>query len=230
MAIRIAQRALGRIFFQRCFYLFIVLLAFDAVVPFIELGPHGKFFVSLLNSLVIVSAVAAVGRTVLSFVIVSLLAFGALVCFWWSLKLGDAAHLTRAWAFGAALDLATIVYLLRYVFQPEVMTTDKLFGAAAAYLMIGSLFATLYALINVFYPGSFVGLGEAHNANLSDFLYFSYTVLTSTGFGDIVPKTRQARAVCNVEQLTGALYVAILIARLAGVYPPMPRKEKTNPR
>jgi hypothetical protein len=228
MAIQIARRVLGRIFFQRCFYLFLVLLAFDTVVPFINLGPHGKFAVSLLNSLVIVSAVAAVGRTMVSFVIVSLLAVAALVFYWWSLKFDDAAHLARAWGFGAALDLATIVYLLLYVFRPEVMTADKLLGAAAAYLMIGSFFATLYALTNLFYPGSFVGLGEASKANLSDFLYFSYTVLTSTGFGDIVPKTGQARAICNLEQLTGALYVAILIARLAGVYPPMDRGGKRS--
>jgi hypothetical protein len=110
------------------------------------------------------------------------------------------------------------------------MTTDKLFGAAAAYLMLGSFWATLYALINAFYPGSFSGVGEAHNSDLSDFLYFSYTVLTSTGFGDIVPKTRQARAICNVEQLTGGLYIAILIARLAGVYPPTPRGDQTKVR
>jgi hypothetical protein len=45
-------------------------------------------------------------------------------------------------------------------------------------------------------------------------------VLTSTGFGDLTPLTRQARGICMVEQLTGALFVAILIARLAGVYPP----------
>jgi hypothetical protein len=195
------------------FYLFIVLLAFDAVVPFVNLTPQGKFVISLVNSLVIVSAVAAVGRTVLSFVIVSLLAIAALVFLWLSLEFEDTGHLARAWGFGAALDLATIVYLPRYVFLPEVMTADKLFGAAAAYLMIGSFWATLYALTNLFYPGSFLAFGAAGKADLSDYLYFSYTVLTSTGFGDIVPKTRQARAVCNVEQLTGALYVAILIAR-----------------
>jgi hypothetical protein len=45
-------------------------------------------------------------------------------------------------------------------------------------------------------------------------------VLTSTGFGDITPLTRAARGVCMLEQITGALFVAILIARLAGVYPP----------
>jgi uncharacterized membrane protein len=228
MAIRIAQQLLGRIFTQRCFYLFVVLLAFDAILPFIDPGPHGKFAISFLNCGVLVSAVAAVGRTVLSFIIVSLLAFAALAFFWLSLEHDDAVHLARAWSFAAALDLATIIYLLVYVFQPEVMTVDKLFGAAAAYLMIGSLWATLYALTNLFYPDSFVGLGRTRDSDLADFLYFSYTVLTSTGFGDIVPKTRQARAVCNVEQLTGALYVAILIARLAGVYPPMPKTEQRN--
>jgi hypothetical protein len=202
----------------------------SAVVPFLDPSPRGKFAFSVLNCLVIVAAVAAVGRTVLSFVIVSLLAFAALVFFWLSVEHDDAAHLVRAWGFSAALDLATIIYLLAYVFRPEVMTADKLLGAAAAYLMIGSLWATLYALTNVYYPGSFVGLGEERNTGLTDYLYFSYTVLTSTGFGDIVPKTRQARTVCNMEQLIGALYVAILIARLAGVYPPMPRTEPGRER
>jgi len=228
MAIRAAQELLGRIFTQRCFYLFVLLLAFDAVVPFIEPGPQGRFVVAALNCLVVVSAVAAVGRTALSFVIVVLLATGALVFYWWSLEHEDNVHLARSWAFAAALDLATIVYLLQYVFRPEVMTADKLFGAAAAYLMMGSFWATAYAIVNLFYPGSFVGLGEASNSDQSDFLYFSYTVLTSTGFGDIVPRSRQARAVCNVEQLAGGLYVAILIARLAGVYPPTPKREETG--
>ena len=228
MAIRTAQRLLGRVFTQRCFYLFVVLLAFDAVVPFIDPGPHAKFVINFLDCMVIVSAVAAVGRTVLSFVIVSLLAIAALTFFWWSVEHEDATHLARAWGFAAALDLATIIYLLVYVFRPEVMTADKLFGAAAAYLMIGSLWATLYALTDLFYPRSFVGLGKELSSDLPDFLYFSYTVLTTTGFGDIVPKTRQARALCNIEQLAGGLYIAILIARLAGVYPPMPPNEEKS--
>jgi hypothetical protein len=177
---------------------------------------------------VVVCAVAAVGRTVLSFVIVSLLAFAALAFFWLSVEHEDITHLARSWGFSAALDFATIIYLLIYVFRPEVMTADKLFGAAAAYLMIGSFWATSYALVELFYPGSFNGIGGAHNSDLADFLYFSYTVLTSTGFGDIVPKTRQARAICNLEQLVGGLYVAILIARLAGVYPPMPQNQESE--
>jgi hypothetical protein len=228
MSIRIAQQFLGRIFTQRCFYLFVVLLAFDVVVPFIESSRQGRFLILLLNCFVIVCAVAAVGRTVLSFVIISLLAFAALVFFWLSLEHNDRAHLARAFGFAAALDLATIIYLLKYVFRPEVMTSDKLFGAVAAYLLLGSFWAALYALTNMFYPGSFVGLGDELKSDLTDYLYFSYTVLTSTGFGDILPKSRQARSICNLEQLTGGLYVAILIARLVGVYPPMPPRKEGN--
>lgn len=42
-------------------------------------------------------------------------------------------------------------------------------------------------------------------------------MLTSTGFGDIHPLARQARAVVMVEQVAGVMYVAILIARLTGM-------------
>ena len=49
-------------------------------------------------------------------------------------------------------------------------------------------------------------------------------MLTSTGCGDIVPLSRQARAICVVEQVLGGLSLAILIARLAGVYPPNARE------
>ena len=50
MAITKARAAIGRIFYQRCFYLFLVLLALVAGVPFIEPTPSGRFAVNLLGS------------------------------------------------------------------------------------------------------------------------------------------------------------------------------------
>jgi hypothetical protein len=49
-------------------------------------------------------------------------------------------------------------------------------------------------------------------------MYFSFTVLTSTGFGEITPVTRMARALIVVEQVMGVMYVAFLVARLANLY------------
>ena len=136
----------------------------------------------------------------------------------------DSESLARAWEFGAALYAATILFLLRYVFQPDVMTADKLYGAAAGYLMIGVLWACLYAIVDYHYPGSFTVAGTPTAMAMTDLLYFSFTVLTSTGFGDVTPLSRQARSLCVVQQVIGALFVAILIARLAGVYPPRQRE------
>jgi hypothetical protein len=227
MAIGRARDALSRVFFQRCFYLFIVLLVLVTIVPFIEETPKGRIAVSLVNAFVVIAAVAAVGRNVLSFVIAVLLAVPALVFHYLGVTGGDVGAIAFSWVFGAALCGATVVYLLLYVFQPEVMTADKLYGAAAAYLLIGVVWAYFYALIDFYYPGSFSTMTTRGGTDtVVDFLYFSFTVLTSTGFGDVVPVSRQARAICVVEQIVGGLFVAILIARLAGVYPPHRREPR----
>ena len=99
------------------------------------------------------------------------------------------------------------------------MTADKLFGAAAGYLMLGVMWAYFYVLIAYFYPDSFSIGGQPGPIAYHEALYFSITVLTSTGFGDIVPLSRQARGVCMVEQIAGALFLAILIARPGGRLP-----------
>lgn len=220
MAIDRARTALGQVFFQRCFYLFFAVLALVMAVLLLESTPRARILLNAGNLLVVVAAVAAVGRTQLSFVIALLLAAPTLLFQVLAIDEGDSRFLLHSWAFGAALYAATIGYLLRYVFQRQVMTADKLYGAAAAYLMLGVLWGYLYAIANHLQPGSFAFGGAVISPPLSDLLYFSFTVLTSTGFGDAVPVLRYARGLCVLEQLVGALFLAILIARLAGVYPP----------
>lgn len=226
MAITQARAAIGRIFYQRCFYLFLVLLALIVGVPFIEPTPLGRLAVNTTGSLVVFAAVAAVGRSVLSFVIALLLAAPAAVFHWYGMSMDDRHYLLLSWCFAAGLYAMTLAYLLRYVFERDVMTSDRLFGAASAYLLIGVLWAYLYAIVGELYPGSY-GVGSAVTTLATyDFLYFSFTALTSTGFGDITALTRQSRSLCVFEQLVGTLYLAILIARLAGVYPPAEQRVK----
>jgi len=219
MAMERARDTIGRIFLQRCFYLFAALLVMVAAAPLIEPTPTGKLATNVVQLFIIVAAVAAVGRSVLSFVIALLLAAPTLSFQWLSLYGGFPEAVVLALGFGTALYVVTLVYLLQYVFRRDVMTADKLYGAAAAYLMLGIVWAFGYAFINLYYPHSFAVGGAAAELAMPEFIYFSFTVLTSTGFGDLTPLSRQARSLCIVEQLIGALFVAILIARLAGVYP-----------
>ncbi|HEY2862017.1 MAG TPA: potassium channel family protein [Casimicrobiaceae bacterium] len=220
MGIGATRDALSRIFYQRCFWLFVVLVILIAVVSFVPATDQGRLVLNAVNMFLLIATVAAVGRTTLSFAIALLLAVPAVWFQYIGLWRDSDGDLAVSWMFSAALYFITTAYLLRYVFQPRIMTQDKLFGAAAAYLMIGVLWAYLYAIIGFFYPQSYMIVGQPGRLVYADALYLSITVLTSTGFGDVTPLTRQARGVCMIEQITGALFVAILIARLAGVYPP----------
>jgi hypothetical protein len=220
MAIGRTRDALSRIFYQRCFWLFAVLIGLIGAVSFVPPDDTGRLVLNAANMFLLIATVAAVGRTSLSFVIAFLLAVPAVWFQYVGLWLDDDRYLAYSWMFSGGLYFVTTVYLLRYVFQPTVMTQDKLFGAAAAYLLIGVLWAYGYAIIGYLYPGSFLVVGQPGRLVYADALYLSVTVLTSTGFGDITPLSRQARGICMVEQITGGLFVAILIARLAGVYPP----------
>lgn len=225
MALRFARDTLSRIFYQRCFYLFLMLLALVALAPLMPPTVHGRFVTNSINAFVVVATVAAVGRSLLSFVIVLLLAVPTLGFQWIGMAQDNLEWIAYSWVFGASLYVVTTVYLLRYVFRPEVMTADKLFGAAAGYLMLGAVWAYFYLMLGHVVPDSFVVGGQPKTLDFYESLYFSYTVLTSTGFGDISPLTRPARSLVVVEQLVGALFIAILIARLAGVYPPRTRDE-----
>ena len=186
--------------------------------PLVPESAQGRFVANLINAFVVVATVAAVGRTMFSFVVVLLLAAPTLFFQWLGLSIDDLQWLAYSWMFGALLYLATVIYLLQYVFRPNVMTPDKLFGAAAGYLMLGVFWAYLYRLIGYFDPAAFSVAGQPAPLETFEALYFSITVLTSTGFGDIVPLSKEARAICMVEQIAGMLFAAILIARLAGAY------------
>jgi hypothetical protein len=113
------------------------------------------------------------------------------------------------------------VALLRYVLDPHLINTDKVFGAVAAYVLIAITFACLFSMLQ------YVELKAFHIAEVndpdgrmswSDAMYFSFTVLTSTGFGEITPVTDMARSLIVIEQVLGVMYVAFLVARLANLY------------
>lgn len=220
MAIDATRDVLSHIFRQRCFWLFSALIVLIGAVSFVPGSNHGRLALNSINMFLLIATVAAVGRTTMSFVVALCLAVPGVWFQYVGLWHDSDTDLAWSWMFGAALYFITTTYLVRYVFQPKIMTQDKLFGAAAAYLLIGVLWAYLYAIVGFFYPQSYMIVGQPGRLVYADALYLSMTVLTSTGFGDVTPLTRQARGVCMIEQIVGALFVAILIARLAGVYPP----------
>jgi hypothetical protein len=123
---------------------------------------------------------------------------------------------------GAAVFLGIVtIALLRYVLNWHAITLDKVFGAISGYILIAFTFASFFALLQRVQPDAFlVTYAPAAGETLrwADMMYFAFTVLTSTGFGEIVPRTDAARSLVVIEQVLGVMYVAFLVARLANLY------------
>ncbi len=115
-----------------------------------------------------------------------------------------------------------IVLLSRMVIASDEITSNTLYGAVCLYLLLGILWATLYGFINEAFPGAiFSGMlpdAYHHHKEINEFLYFSYTTLTTLGYGDITSVTPVGRIIAVFEAMTGQLFLAFLVARLICVY------------
>ena len=125
---------------------------------------------------------------------------------------------TTASLTSALVVSALVALILAQVLREGPTNRHRIYGAVAAYLLLGLDWAFGFRLVDVLLPGSFHGLAWAPEAhNLSSFVYFSFCTLTTAGYGDIVPVTLPARSLANVESLVGQLFPAVLLARLVGM-------------
>ncbi|MFH1037944.1 MAG: ion channel [PVC group bacterium] len=116
------------------------------------------------------------------------------------------------------LILSLIFMIIRDLFSGSRVTVNKIFGAIVAYLLLGLLWAFLYCLFEFLEPGTIIRDGGARIASFAEAQYFSFTTLCTVGYGDIVPHSDLAMVFANLESVAGQLYLAILVARLIGLY------------
>jgi hypothetical protein len=132
-------------------------------------------------------------------------------------------HFTRYHILEISSQLVVFTFCILSVYMSgrnvfSLKRTDRniMAGALCIYLLIGLIWALLYAIFALFVPhDSFQGI-ELANGQLrfDDLLYFSYTTLTTAGYGDITPINPIIRAIAYFEMLTGQFYLAIMVAGL----------------
>jgi hypothetical protein len=109
--------------------------------------------------------------------------------------------------------------LLRYMFADNWVTRDELYATGATFTVVAWGFAYLYVAVQFVWPHSFTIYGETVPGVRSwyELLYLSITTMTSTGLSDIYAVTPHARSFVLLQQITGMLYVALVVARLVGL-------------
>jgi hypothetical protein len=130
---------------------------------------------------------------------------------------GGARPGVLALAATAVICAATIAVILgglvRLVRERGVVLQAVL-GALAIYLLLGLAFGFLVGAVATAFGGDYFAQGT--DALQSQRVYFSYTVLTTTGFGDLTARTAPGRALAVLEMLIGQLYLVTVIATLVG--------------
>ena len=111
------------------------------------------------------------------------------------------------------------------IWKAHEVTIDTLLGAVCVYLLIAATWALFYSLVELLSPGSMVLVSgaEADKDLLSarDYpllLYFSFSTLTSVGYGDLIANSPAARMLSAWEAIVGQFYMAVLVARLVALY------------
>ena len=116
----------------------------------------------------------------------------------------------------AIFMILAIVIIQRRINTAEKVNQDIIRGSICIYLILGILWHIFYLIIWDVDAAAFQGL-EASSASQKLF-YFSFTTLTTLGYGDITPVNRLAMTLTNLESIIGQLYPAIVIAKLVSLY------------
>lgn len=115
-----------------------------------------------------------------------------------------------------ACILLTTYIVVAQVFRGGRVTSMRIQGALAVYLLFGLAWANAYELVESAYHGMAFYTQEPMGS-VSAWVYYSFVTLTTVGYGDVVPINRVARMLAIGEAMTGQIYLTVLVARLVAL-------------
>ncbi len=111
---------------------------------------------------------------------------------------------------------AIIVGVVRSLRARQAVTVEAVLGVLSVYVLIGMFFAAIYGAIDHIGTGSF--FAQTNQATVSQCLYFSFTTLTTVGYGDLTASSNLGHTLAVSEALVGQIYlvtvVSVIIANL----------------
>lgn len=203
-------------------YLFVSLLVFMLAGPVIAddaVSAAERLIMYGILTLVFITGPLAAARGRGDLLFTGLLAVGTLLTGVSSTQFEQVAPFTAGLG---AVFFAYLTYLIgiRLLHINTEVNVETLWMAVNVYIMAGLFFAFLYSTVAIFDPDAFIGkfVDAPLRDQLYGFIYFSFVTLTTLGYGDLTPNNPIVGTITYMEALFGQLYVAIMIARLVGLY------------
>lgn len=201
---------------SRYWALLLSIMTLFVLSPFLEYSLPDRIAYAVLTLLVLVAAVRASTYTNHRMRFIA----AATALLWLVLMVvrvvwpGKAQEMAGDGVF-LAMSVFTLGAMLGRVLTAKRVDFDILCGTAAAYLLLALIWAITYLIIETGWPGSFSGLNRR---DLTEFLYFSLTTISTLGYGDILPVSPWARTWAGLQAAIGVFYMAAVVARLVNAY------------
>ena len=112
----------------------------------------------------------------------------------------------------------TIVELFREIFKTKIIDSHIISSAISIYVLVGIFWYLLFMFLLMIDPDSF----DIRNFNPEmvsiDMIYFSFTTLTTLGYGDITPLSYTAKMWSITEAMMGVMFLAVMISRVVSLF------------
>jgi hypothetical protein len=136
-------------------------------------------------------------------------------------------YLTNSGYFFNAAIFVTLVFFIMVsvaifttVIREKEIKRDTIFGAISVYFLLGITWALGIMVLVIFSPGSFdiATIRTDQLVYISDYIGYSFSILTTTGNYNVAALTSTARTVMMFEMISGTLYIAVLVSWLVGKF------------
>ena len=197
--------------------LILILLKF-ILCPFLEGFIGINILMDILFSLILISGIYAISEKKLVFIMGLLIALPTFVA-QWSLYFSKVPSLELVhMVFGAVFFAYVLIIMISYLFTEKNVTVEVITSAISVYFLIGLTWTFIFSLLEILHPGSFVLSSQNQIKDMDQLFYYSFVTLTTIGYGDITALTKPAGSLSVLEAMMGQIYLAVLVARLVGMY------------
>jgi hypothetical protein len=127
---------------------------------------------------------------------------------------------SRPSGFAALIQVVLLSVVVAEVLGTVVAEREvgfrTILGAISVYVILGLLFSFAYAALDRLQAGPFFQT----KTETGDFVFFSITTLTTTGYGNLIPAAQPGRMLSGLEMLVGQIFLVTLIAGLVSLWRP----------